>query len=178
MKPVLHKPLELDEFASREAAAMTPACAVDRLPRRRRNQICVGIIAIGMLNFLAYTILYAAMGGDAHNGERRVVSSAEGEKRDAYFVRGHFLRTVEGREREVSRGIWIYSYLHSISVLATSAAMIISMLVLARPHILATMRDGWVSGQAIVISIGTIVLLLTAVMIAMFVWDFFDQLGP
>lgn len=178
MKPASHKPLELDAFASREAAAITPACAVDRLPRRRRNQICIGVIAIGMLNFLAYTVLYAAMGGDAHNGERRYITTAEGAKREAWFVRGHFLRTVEGREREVGRGVWIYSYLHSISVLATSAAMIISMLVLARPHIMATMRDGWVSGQTIVISIGTIVLLLTAMTIAMFVWDFCDQLGP
>ncbi|MFN0135270.1 MAG: hypothetical protein ACKVS9_04040 [Phycisphaerae bacterium] len=177
MKPASHKPLELDDFASREAATITPACAVDRLPRRRRNQICVAIIAIGMLNFVAYTVLYAAMGGDAHNGERRYVTTPEGNKREAYFVRGHFLRTVEGREREVSRGWWIYSYLHSISVLATSGAMIISMLVLARPHIMATMRDGWVSGQTIVVAFGTIVLLLTVVTVAMFAWDFSDQLA-
>ena len=38
---------------------MAPFCPVDRLPRRRRNQICVGIIAVGLLNFLAYTVGYA-----------------------------------------------------------------------------------------------------------------------
>jgi hypothetical protein len=64
-----------------------------------------------------------------------------------------------------------------MSVLVTSAAIIISMLVLARPHILATMRDGWVSGQTFVTAFGTIVILAASVALFFFAWDFVAQLG-
>ena len=146
------------------------------MPRRRRNKICIGIIAIGALNFLVYTVMYAALGGDAHNGEARLVETADGAPRAAYYVRGHFIRTLDGQEAEVSRRVWVYSYLHSMSVFVTSGAMIISMLVLARPHILATMRDGWVSGQTFVIAFGTVVVLVTVIAVFVFAWDFVAQL--
>lgn len=177
MKPANQRPLDADVIAARAVgSAAPPVCAVDRLPRRRRNQICIWIIAVGMANFVVYTVLYAALGGDAHNGERRLVTQVDGAKREAFFVRGHFLRTAEGQEREVSGSMWVYSYLHSISVLATSAAMIISMLVLARPHIVATMRDGWISGPTFVTAFGTVIVLLALISIAIFAWDFVDQL--
>ena len=162
-----------------EAAQIAPAvqpCRVDRMPRRRRNQICVAIITIGALNFVVYTVLYAAVGGDAHNGYARVVEGEDGQRAVQYFVRGHFIRSLDGQEAEVSRQMWIYSYLHSISVFVTSAAMIISMLVLARPHILATMRDGWIGGQTFVRGFGVIVVLVTSAAVFAFSWDFIAQL--
>lgn len=158
--------------------AAAPLCPVDRLPRRRRNKLCVAIIALGTLNFLIYTLAYAVLGGDAHNGDSRLEQSADGGVRAVYTVRGHFLRDANGREREVSRATWIYSYLHSISVLATSGAMIISMLVLARPHILATMRSGFISGQTFIVAFGTVVILLTTAAIVLFAIDFIDGLTP
>ncbi len=154
-----------------------PLCPVDRLPRRRRNKICLAIISIGLLNFIVYTLLYAALGGDAHNGARVVLENDEGGERVAYFVRGHHIESLDGRRREVGRTLWVYSYLHSISVLVTSAAMIISMLVLARPHIIATMRDGWVAGQTFVTVFGTVVILAASFAVFLFVWDFVQQLG-
>lgn len=172
------RPLDLDLVAAGEVSPATaPTRAVERTPRRRRNQVCIGVIALGMLNFVVYTALYAALGGDAHNGERRLIAAGDEGTRAAYFVRGHFLRTADGQEREVARSTWVYSYLHSISVLATSAAMIISMLVLARPHIVATMRDGWISGETFVASFGTVVILLTIVAVTLFVIDFAGQIG-
>lgn len=146
-----------------------PLCPWDRLHIR--------IITVGMLNFLVYTLLYAALGGDAHNGERKIVQQADGVTRSAYFVRGHYIRSLLGREREVSRTQWIYSYIHSISVLLTSGAMIISVLVFARPHIIATMRDGAVGGQTFVTVFGTIVVLITSFAVILFVWNFIQQLG-
>lgn len=140
-------------------------------PRRRRNKVCVAIITLGAVNFLIYTIVYALLGGDAHNGETRFLRDEAGA-RFVYTVRGHFLREPLGREREVSAATWAYSYLHSISVLATSGAMVLSMLVLARPHIIATMRDGWISGHAFLLTFGGIVMLLTLGGIALFVHDF------
>jgi hypothetical protein len=165
------------ELAPERARTSAGLCPVDRMPRRRRNKICVGIIAAGALNFLIYTIMYAALGGDAHNGEVALVERGDGTTQAVYYVRGHFIRGLQGQEAEVSRPIWIYSYLHSMSVLVTSAAMIISMLVLARPHILATMRDGWVSGQTFVAAFGTIVILVTSAALFIFAWDFVVQLG-
>jgi hypothetical protein len=156
--------------------ALSSLCPVDRMPRRRRNKICISIVAIGALNFLVYTVMYAALGGDAHNGEARLVGQADGTARVVYCVRGHFIHTLDGQEAEVGRLTWIYSYLHSMSVFVTSAAMIISMLVLARPHILATMRDGWISGQTFVTAFGTIVILITSAAIFVFAWDFVRQL--
>lgn len=154
-----------------------PGCPVDRLPTIRRNRICLRIIVIGLLNFLLYTICYAALGGDAHNGGVHLVTDADGRERSAYFVRGHFIRDPAGKEREVHRWLWIYSYLHSMSVFATSAAMLISMLVLARPHIIATMRGGWISGPAFIVVFGTIVVLVTSAAMFIFAWDFVDQLN-
>ncbi len=170
-----HNTIDPELTAPRGAA--NPLCPVDRLPMRRRNRICIRIIVIGTLNFLLFTVLYAAIGGDAHNGERRIVQLEGGGQRSAYFVRGHFIRSLTGREREVSRALWIYSYVHSISVLLTFGAMIISMLVLARPHILATMRDGAIAGRTFVTIFGTVVVLITSFAVVLFVWNFVTQLA-
>ncbi|MFO0839529.1 MAG: hypothetical protein U1D55_13515 [Phycisphaerae bacterium] len=148
-----------------------------RSTRRRRNQICIAVLAIGAINLVLYTFIYAAVGGDAFNGYRRVVQNADGSSRVEYVVRGHHLRYLSGLETHVSRGMWIYSYSHSILLLLTSGAMIISMLFLARPHILATMRDGWINGQVFVTAFGTIVALLTAAAVFLFTWDFITQLA-
>lgn len=166
--------IELDAPARTVA---TPPCPVDRMPRRRRNRICVRIISVGLLNFLLYTVIYAALGGDAHNGECRRIVQPDGRTETAYFVRGHFIRELAGQEREVGKHIWVYSYVHSISVLITSAAMIISMLVLARPHIIATMRDGWISGQTFITVFGTMVVFVAIVAVITFSWDFASQLA-
>jgi hypothetical protein len=151
-------------------------CPVDRLPRRRRNQICIIIIALGLANFLVYTLTYAALGGDARNGELETVTRADGSLEVLHKVRGHFIHSLSGAERVVSRGAWIYSYVHSISLPLTSAATLISMLILARPHILATMRGGWVSGQTFVTAFGTIVLLVALAVAATFTWGFVEAL--
>lgn len=165
------------EPAPTKGRAASPPRPVDRMPRRRRNKLYIGIIAIGGLNFLIYTIMYAALGGDAHNGEARLIERPDGTQQAVYYVRGHFIRTLDGQEAEVSRRVWIYSYLHSMSVFVTSAAMIISMLVLARPHILATMRDSWVSGETFVTAFGTLVVLITSAALFVFAWDFVAQLA-
>ena len=157
-------------------AGDAPACPVDRLPRRQRNKLCIWIIALGLLNFLIYTVTYAALGGDAHNGYIKRAAAPDGSWAHSFIIRGHFVRTPEGLESEVSRGLWIYSYLHSITVPLTSGALIISMLVLARPHILATMRGGLINGQTFVTSFGTIVIFATLGVTILFITQFVSQL--
>ena len=127
--------------------------------RRTRNRLCIWVIVGGLSNFLAYTIVYAGLGGDAKNGEKGSVINARGEADEVFYIRGHFIHGSGGRSREVSRAVWIYSYLHSISVWPTHGAMIISMLILARPHIIATMRESnWIRGPTFI----TVCITLTA----------------
>ena len=158
------------------SAGLDQLCPVDRMPRRRRNQICIAVIALGLANYLVYTLTYAALGGDAHNGQIKLVEYEDGPSELVHYVRGHFIHTASGHERAVSRSAWIYSYIHSISLPLTSGAMLISMLVLARPHILATMRGGWIGGQTLVTAFGTIVILITTGAAALFTWSFFAEL--
>ncbi|MGE0481637.1 MAG: hypothetical protein AB7Q17_14320 [Phycisphaerae bacterium] len=160
-------------FGNSVAASL---CPIDRLPSRRRKQICVLVMFLGFVNFLLYALLYASLGGDAPNGHAEHVVRDDGTRAPAYFVRGHFLRTLTGKEREVSRSWWIYSYVHSISVLLTSGAMVVSMLVLARPHILAVMQDSWIRGPTFILAFGGLVSAATVVAVLMFTWDFVEQL--
>lgn len=157
--------------------ATTPVPPAARLPRRRRNQICIAVIALGLANYLVYTLTYAALGGDAHNGRRQAAQRPDGGTDYVYLVRGHHARDLAGRETEVSRAAWIYSYVHSITVPLTSGALIISMLVLARPHILATMRGGLISGEAFVRVFGTLVVLITGATALLFTWHFVAELS-
>ena len=48
---------------------------------------------------------------------------------------------------------------------------------LARPHILATMRGGWISGQTLVTAFGTIVVLLTGGAAILFTWNFIAEVS-
>lgn len=173
MTPKLVKP-PTPQLPDDESLAVV---APEHSPRRMRNKICIRILGLGAANLLLYTLIYAALGGDAHNGGSRTLPTADGGTRHAFFVAGHYIRDANGQEKEVSAGVWIYSYLHSISVWITSAAMILSMLVLARPHIIATMRDSWLPGETFVVGFGTIVLLLSGAAVFFFSWDFVSQLN-
>lgn len=169
--------VDADPTAVAEAIA-APLCPVDRMSSRRRNRLCLRIIMIGGLNFLLYTAVYAFIGGDAPNGHREIVQTSAG-KTTQYFVRGHFIRTLVGKERQVSPAVWAYSYVHSITLPLTSGAMIISMLILARPHILATMRDGLISGATFITAFAAIVAVISFGVSALFTWDFVRELvGP
>lgn len=138
------------------------------MQRRTRNRICIYLIIGGLFNVLAYTIVYAALGGDAKNGGLEVITDVEGTTRTVYTIGGHYLHGVGGRRTEVPAMEWYYSYLHSISLWPTQAVMIIAMLILAQPHIIATMRENaWLRGPTFIVGAIT----LTAVLYsAMTVW--------
>lgn len=138
------------------------------MTHRRRTRLCTSLVLIGLINIMAYTVAYAYVGGDAWNG---------GAERGAYYVRGHFLRSVEGSRTPVSRGIWIYSYLHSISIWPSLAAIALSMLVLARPHILATYREGLLGGGTLIGVIATLVILITLSATVLFCISFSSDLS-
>jgi len=125
------------------------------------------VITLGVANFVAYTVSYWYVGGDAHNGEIR-----DG----VYYVRGHFLHGAAGAEQPVSRGLWIYSYIHSISIWPSIALVLISNMILARPHIIATMKDGMISGPTFVTVVITLLTFLTLVATLVFTLQFINEL--
>ncbi len=133
--------------------------------RQRRNTILLWIIALGLANFVLYTLSYWYLGGDAPNGAYQ-----DGH----YFLRGHFIWSGTGRLSDaVPRGIWLYSFIHSITIWPTIAAVLVSMLILARPHIIATMKsDAPVRGNTYVAICITVIVLVTAASTLFFVIDF------
>ena len=136
--------------------------------RRRRNRVLIWIIACGLLNFLTYTVLYAYIGGDAKNGQ---IDNGH------YFVQGHFLYDAQGHAREVGKGVWIYSYIHSISIWPTIGMVLCSMLILARPHIIATMQeDSLLRGHSFVTISMTLIVIVVGTSTTYFVMDFLQAL--
>ncbi len=139
------------------------------MKRITRNRILISIITLGLVNLVAYTFFYWYFQGDASNGFIR-----GGE----YFLKGHFLRVRDGQASEaVSRGVWIYSYLHSITIWPTAGAVVIAMLILSRPHIIATINsDSIFDGRLLV---NGCLLLVTAVSIfsmGIFIHNFWQAL--
>ncbi|HOW17562.1 MAG TPA: hypothetical protein PLC79_00885 [Phycisphaerae bacterium] len=143
------------------------------MDRRTRNRICIWVIFLGLVNFAAYAILYAELGGDASNGY--IGTDPDGGR--AYYVAGHFIHGREGRYSRVAPWVWIYSYVHSITIWPTEAAVLVCLLILGRPHIIATMKeDGLMQGSTFVAVCSTIVILLASALTIWFVIRFISQL--
>lgn len=138
------------------------------LQRRTRNRLCIWLIVAGLVNFLAYTVMYAQLGGDAGNGGKENTIDANGQIHVVFYLRGHFLHGSDGQRTNVPRWVWIYSYVHSISIWPTQGIMMICMLILAQPHIIATMQESnWIRGPTFV---AVAITLLAVVYSAMSVW--------
>ncbi len=148
------------------------------MQRRTRNHICIWIISIGLLNFFAYTVIYAQLGGDAKNGgKERVYDRVLQREHDVYYIRGHFIHGIGGQRTDVPKAVWVYSYIHSISLWPTQAVMIISMLILARPHIIATMRESsWIRGPTFIAAAVTLTAVLYSAMTIWFTSQFIADL--
>ncbi|HSW46724.1 MAG TPA: hypothetical protein VLM89_14270 [Phycisphaerae bacterium] len=147
------------------------------MQRRTRNIICIWVIFGGLINFLAYTIFYAELGGDAKNGWKEAVRDDRGNTTEQYYISGHFLRSGDGRDRPVPKWVWVYSYIHSISLWPTQGAMVICMLILARPHIIATMTEGsWIRGPTFITVVITLTAVLCSVLTILFTIQFLRDL--
>lgn len=134
------------------------------MKRITRNKLLIWIIVLGLVNFIVYTFFYWYFQGDARNG---FIDDGE------YYLRGHFIHSLDGRaSAPVSRAKWIYSYIHSISIWPTNGAVLVAMLILARPHIIATMKsDSRLSGRVFVNSCMALVTIITLASTALFLVD-------
>ena len=132
--------------------------------RRRRIRICVWLIILGLSNFIVYAIIYAFIGGDAPNGYI--------DEDGVHYVRGHFVHRTIGYEQVVPRWVWIYSFIHSISIWPSIATVLLAMLLLARPHIIATYQNEVIQGTTLVTVMTTVIVLVTSLIMLAFIVDF------
>jgi len=145
------------------------------MERLTRNRICIWLIFIGLLNFVAYTIVYAELGGDARNG---YIGQNDQTGEREYYIAGHFIHGTEGKFERVAPWVWIYSYAHSVTLWPTQAAILLGLLLLARPHIIATMKEnGFMQGQTFIAVCATIILLFCASLTTWFLIGFIKELN-
>lgn len=132
--------------------------------------VLIWIIGLGLLNFLSYAVIYAYVGGDAPNGK---IDNGK------YYVKGHFLQHgTEGHASEVSQWTWIYSYIHSISIWPTIGLVLCAMMILARPHILATIQeDSVLRGHHFVTASMTVIVVVTGSSTLYFLINFFRAMS-
>ena len=86
-------------------------------PTTRAKRMLLIVVAVAAINFMAFCSVGLSIGGDALKGR-----TAEGRY---YLAHG-------GEETEVSRAIWIYSFIHALSVFVTHGAAIVTFLYLYR----------------------------------------------
>ena len=123
-----------------------------------KTKICIWIILIGLANFLAYTILYVFIGGEAVNG--RVVE-ADGQLH--YYLQSW---------HQVGYGEFLYSGIHSISIWVTVAAVMLAMLTLAKDRVVSSMHSTIVNGRTLMTILATVIALTMAVITIWFILKF------
>jgi hypothetical protein len=111
----------------------------------RQTRICLLIILIGLLNFLAYGIGYWILWGEALHGDH--VAFADGTT--AYLLNPH--------EKEVSRGEFLYSGIHSLSIYVTVGAVMLAMLTLAKERIVSSASRTILRGRTWITVVATII---------------------
>jgi heme/copper-type cytochrome/quinol oxidase subunit 2 len=129
----------------------------------KRTKICIWVILIGLANFLAYWIVYLALGaGEAVNG---MVWKLPGGV-------VHYVLHSGERDIVVSRAMFIYSGIHSLSIWVTVAAMMLAMLTLARERIVSSMRSTVLRGRTLITILATVITLMTVMMTIIFALQF------
>ena len=119
---------------------------------------------IGLANFLAYTVIYMYIEGEAVNG--RVYQTADGE----------MIYELQSRV-EVPLWQYIYSGVHSISIWVTVAAVMLAMLTLAKERIVSSMRSTIVRGRTFITILATIITFTTVVISIWFALQFHRRLA-
>jgi hypothetical protein len=70
------------------------------------------LVAVGIINFVAFFVIALSIGGDAMNGK---------------IANGHFFLASHGKLTEVSEGVYMYSLWHARSVFITQPLAMISI---------------------------------------------------
>ena len=136
----------------------------------RKTRICIAIIVLGLANFLVYAVVYVSVGGDAMNGYVRLDKRADPPRPRHFLVE-------KGRPTEVSRGVWIYSAVHSVSIWITVGAVLLAMLTLAKERIVSSMRASIIRGRTVITMLATIVTMISLLVTVWFLIHLISQLS-
>jgi len=128
----------------------------------RRTKICIWIILLGLANFVAYTMIYMLIGGEAVYGH---IEKLDGGKVRCVLQSGH----------DVPRWVFIYSGIHSISIWPTMAAIMLAMLTLAKERIVSSMRSTIVRGRTFITILATVITFLAIVITIWFTLHFVTE---
>jgi heme/copper-type cytochrome/quinol oxidase subunit 2 len=129
----------------------------------KRTKICIWVILVGLANFLSYWVIYLALGAaEAING--MVYKLPNGAVQYMLHSGEHDL--------PVSRGMFIYSGIHSLTIWVTVAAMMLAMLTLAKERIVSSMRSTVLRGRTLITILATIITLITIMMTIIFALQF------
>jgi hypothetical protein len=129
-----------------------------------RTKICIAVILVGLANFLAYTISYSILYGEAINGS---VKLDEKTGDVVYMLQS---------DKQVSRGQFLYSGIHSITIWPTVMAIMLSLLTLAKDRISDTMHSTVVRGRSLCTILAVLIAISTAGMTFLFVRQFTSHL--
>lgn len=114
---------------------------------------------IGLANFLAFALTYVFFSGGAINGS---VHRAPKDKLVYRLDTGVI----------VSRGVFIYSGIHSISIWPTVGAVMLAMLTLAKDRVISSMRSTIIRGRTLLTILATIIGMIVAMMTVWFILHF------
>ena len=118
---------------------------------------------IGSANFMAYIFGYVFLGGEAVNGSFEQISAG-----NIFFLQSGV---------PVSRGLFLYSGIHSISVWPTFAAIMLAMLTLAKERIVSSMRRTIIRGRTFITVLATLITFTAIVMTVWFIFMFAERLS-
>ncbi len=111
------------------------------------------IIVGGFVNFLVFTVIYIAIGGDARNG---FVGEDVRTGQIYYLIHTR----LDAPPRNVSWGWFLYSHIHGLSIGITAAAVLLAMLTLLKDHFVGVLKE---SGRVVIHAAVTFILLIVIV---------------
>ena len=135
----------------------------------RRTTVCIWIIWLGLANFAAYVVLYWVFWGEAINGDVREIDGK----------RHYYLNPTQPDKmgEEVSKAVFIYSGIHSISIAPTVGAIMLAMLTLAKERVVSSMRATILRGRTLLTVLATLISVFVALWTAWFIIQFLRLLS-
>jgi hypothetical protein len=123
------------------------------LKQMRQTRICIWVILLGLVNFLAFAVGYWILWGEAVHGYVSVV----GDGLVYHLYSGREVIQVGYEAPEVSRGAFLYSGIHSISIWLTVGAVLLAMLTLAKERIVSSASRAILRGRTLITVVATII---------------------
>lgn len=114
-----------------------------------KTKICLWVITLGLLNFLAYAIGYTVTGGESIHGQVR------------QYQDGRLEYVLKPDDHKVSRAAFVYIGVHSISIWLGMGAVILATLTLAKDRIADSLQDAAMRGRTLCTVLAVVTALAT-----------------